>query len=172
MTMRRIEFTAYGVPGPQGSKSMMRHKQSSKMIMLESSKKVKPWRAAVQDAAGLAALNIEVASNSRWVPIAGPVLLRVVFTLERPKSHYRTGKSAHLLSASAPRYPVGHSTGDLSKLVRATEDALTDARIWADDSLVVATMSTKVYTGDEHPRALTEQGAWIQVTTVSGDPSA
>lgn len=170
--MRRLEFFAFGDPGPQGSKVMMQHRTTGKHIMLESSKKVKPWRAAVEQAALLAALGIQMASNAPWMPIAGPVFLRVVFTLARPKSHYRTGKSAHLLSASAPRYPVGHTTGDLSKLVRATEDALTDARVWADDSLVVATLSTKVYCGDEHPRALPEPGAWIQVSTVSGDPSA
>jgi crossover junction endodeoxyribonuclease RusA len=166
-----MEFVVFGVPGPQGSKTMMQHRTTGRHIMLESSAKVKPWRAAVKAAAELAVLDRQVAGSGPWNPIGDPVMLRVVFTLERPKSHFRTGRNAHLLKESAPGYPVSHQSGDLSKLVRATEDAVTDAGVWVDDSLVAETMSTKVYIGDEHPRALAEQGAWIQITSMSGEPS-
>lgn len=174
--MRQVEFTVQATPAPQGSKSARsfcgqeaafcpncKKRHLVNVNVVEVSKRVKPWRDAVSNAASR-----EVGRG--WVPIAGPVILSVVFSLARPKYHFRSGKSAHLLKESAPTYPIG--VPDISKLVRSTEDALTMGRVWADDALVVECRSTKLYAGTDHPGALDVPGAWIQVTTVNGDPTA
>lgn len=145
---QHIAIKVHGLPGPQGSK---RHVGGGRMI--ESSKKVKPWRAAVE-AAALA----ELATRDTWTPFDGPVKVRVCFTLPRPASHYRTGRNAHLLKDSAPAYPTGRNTGDIEKHVRSTHDALTSAGVWTDDSLVVSLRTDKTYGP--------EPGAYLVVTEV------
>ena len=80
--------------------------------MVESSKAVKPWREAVKAAAFGAGPRLD-----------GPLTVRMVFTLARPKSARR-----------ADTMPCRHP--DLSKLIRATEDAITEAGGWADDARV------------------------------------
>lgn len=117
------------VPGPQGSKTPTRFGG-----MRESSKKVKPWRAAVHKEA-VAAL------PEGWEALDGPLKLEVEFHLPRPKSAPKT------IDIPAIRYP------DTSKLVRSTEDALTTAGVWADDARVVRLEATKRYTvGPDLPR--------------------
>lgn len=157
-----IVITVYGAPGPQGSK---RHLGNG--VMIESSKKVKPWRQDVKDAA-LDAMEI----GGRVIPVHrppldGPLALHVVFTAVRPKSHYRTGRNAHLLRDSAPARPSGPP--DLSKLIRSTEDALTEAGAWVDDARVVEVFAEKRFAG-EGPDALDRTGAVIRIRSI-GDPS-
>ncbi len=57
---------------------------------------------------------------------------------------------------------------DLSKLIRSTEDALTDARIWTDDALVVEYR----YAAKRYPNAgrdaLDAPGAVIRIWTIGG----
>ncbi len=89
----------------------------------------------------------------------------MVFTFARPKSHYRSGKNAHLLRDDAPSAPANHSGPDLSKLARSTEDALTDAGVWVDDGLVTEyARLAKVYVGSGDPEATHIPGARIVVT--------
>jgi Holliday junction resolvase RusA-like endonuclease len=130
----RLSFAVHGLPAPQGSK---RHVGNG--IMVESSKHVRPWREAVKDAAWVAA------TQSSWQQADGPVVLSVVFFFHRPKSHWRTGRNSDLLRAGVPTAPAGKP--DLSKLVRSTEDALTDAGIWRDDAQVTDLRAQKRYTG-------------------------
>lgn len=155
-------FTVFGTPGPQGSKKAMpiytgskakgTRQFSGRVTMQESSAKVKPWRSAVEGAA-LDMLRQRVA----WVPLAGPVVLSVVFTLNRPKS-YPKSVVHHL------KYP------DLSKLVRSTEDAMTTAHVWEDDARVIGYRDTwKIYVGA--PGALPVPGATIRVYVPNGLPS-
>jgi len=133
-----LTVTVYGVPGPQGSKRHLGHG-----VMVESSKKVKPWREAVKTAA------LDILDGRP--PLDGPVLVEFAFTLARPKS--------------APKSRVfPDRMPDLSKLIRATEDALTDAGAWADDARVVAYhQPRKVYTGAIDPDALHIPGAVIRI---------
>ena len=129
-----ITFTVKGMaPAPQGSK---RHLGNG--VMVESCKRVKPWRAMVTAAA--------VESGA---PIcSGPVSIAVTFLFARPKSHY--GKRG--LKPSAPRWHAVRPDND--KLVRGVCDALTGALI-ADDSRVVTITSKKRFcTGDEQPGAI------------------
>lgn len=136
-----LSFRVHGLPGAQGSK---RHVGGG--VMVESSKKVKPWR---QDVVAAAVQAIEATQD--FEPFTGPVRVRAIFVLPRPKSHYRTGKNAHLLKPGAPVYVA--TTPDTEKLVRSTHDALTTAGVWRDDCLAAVIHSSKVY-GDQPGVAL------------------
>lgn len=143
-----IEFTVLGIPGPQGSK---RHVGGGRMI--ESSKKVKPWREAVKWAAFEA---MERFAERKGVGVAfdGPVRLRIVFTLPAPKGLAK--KKAHPHTKKP----------DLSKLVRSTEDAITDSGLWKDDAQVVQMEVAKTYPDyviGSHVGALPSPGARIFV---------
>lgn len=133
-----LEFTAYGQPAPQGSKRAfaVRGKggiPTGRIAVIESSHdRVKSWRQAVIDAALSA---VDTRALAAELPLTGPLQFGVTFVLPRPKSHYRTGRNAHLLRDSAPVWPAGKP--DCSKLLRSTEDALTDAGIWQDDAQIV-----------------------------------
>lgn len=156
-----LTIVVYGQPAPQGSK---RHVGNGRMV--ESSKAVKPWRADVRDAAerlvrcGCGCTDA-CGALARGYPLDGPLVVRMVFTAARPKSHYRTGRNAHLLAVSAPARPA--TTPDLSKLARSTEDALTTAGVWADDARVVEyERLAKVY-AREDPEALDAPGVRITI---------
>jgi Holliday junction resolvase RusA-like endonuclease len=139
-----IEFTVYGLPAPQGSK---RHVGNGRMI--ESSKKVKPWREAVKWAALLAREKAGMLG-----PLDGPLLARVVFTVPKPKSAPKTRRTW------PDRKP------DLSKLLRSTEDALTDAGLIADDArLVEFSRLAKVFPCEDAD-ALDCPGAVIRIEVI------
>jgi Holliday junction resolvase RusA-like endonuclease len=127
-----IDITVYGTPAPQGSKRAfaVRGKggvPTGRVAVIESSHdRVKSWRQAVVDAA---------LGSCPGEPLEGPLSLAMVFYLARPKSHYRTGRNAGQLKDSEPAHPV--KPPDASKLLRATEDALTDVGLWRDDAQVV-----------------------------------
>lgn len=169
-----LEFTVMGKPAPQGSKTGMTvhgkdaalchgcgKRHIAPVTLVESSAALKPWRAAVTAAARQAA-------GPGWAPLRGPLALLCAFTIERPVSHYRTGRYSHLLSSSAPLMPTGKP--DLSKLIRAAEDAITDAGVWADDALVTEHVAVKVYADGSHPWALPSAGAWIRVSATREVP--
>jgi Holliday junction resolvase RusA-like endonuclease len=78
-------------------------------------------------------------------PLRGAVELQLMFRLPRPGGHTghlradgspRQSKSINLLPITKP---------DLSKLIRAIEDSLSDAGIWDDDSAVVDLICRKRY---------------------------
>lgn len=132
-----LTLRVLGTPAPQGSKSAFRNKYTGRIQQVESSKRVKPWREAVKQAA------VDAITATSWDRIEGPVELAIVFVFARPKSHFRTGRNANLLRDNAPDWKA--STPDVSKAIRATEDALTDAGVWRDDGQVVHVEATKVY---------------------------
>lgn len=140
-----IELTVYGLPAPQGSK---RH--VGRGIMIESSKNVKPWREAVKYAAlELREDGPHGAALPR--PMSGPLYVAMIFTLPKPKS---APKSRTIYPDRKP---------DLSKLIRSTEDALTDAGVWEDDARVVEVVAAKRYPG-EGKDALRTPGAVIRIS--------
>lgn len=98
----------------------------------------RPWRKLVRKAA-------ELAWQGRPV-IEHEVVLECVFMFARPKDHHVAGDRSRPLKARSPLRCVSHACGDLSKLVRCVEDELTDAKVWADDRLVVGFgRSTKLW---------------------------
>jgi len=158
-----ITLVIYGKPAPQGSK---RH--IGKGVMVESSKAVKPWREDVRSAAAKL-INCDCPDQCGGLlpgyPIDGPVVVRMVFTSTRPRTHYRTGKNSHLLRGSAPARPS--TAPDLSKLIRSTEDALTAAGLWRDDARVVEyERAAKVWAGED-PEALDAPGVRITIRPIT-----
>jgi crossover junction endodeoxyribonuclease RusA len=140
---RTIVIKVYGTPGPQGSKSYKGQSKKGHAILVESSKKVKPWRQDVKAAAE--------AVRAGRDPLDCPLRLHMVFTLPKPSS------------APKRRTTWPMRTPDLSKLARSTEDALTDAGIWADDARVVEYgLLAKRYPG-EGRGALEAPGVWIEI---------
>jgi crossover junction endodeoxyribonuclease RusA len=132
-----VTFAVHGLAAPQGSK---RH--IGKGIMVESSKNVKPWRQDVKYAA-------LAAKPSGW-DTSQPMALSVVFRFQRPASHL--GKNG--LRPSAPQHCTSGRNGDIEKLVRSTNDALTSI-LFDDDRQVVSLTATKRYcTADEQPGAI------------------
>lgn len=131
--MRLYEVRVNGLPAPQGSK---RH--VGRGVMIESSKKVKPWRDAV--AAETSKLDFEHMPHVR---------VTAWFLLPRPKSHFRQGRYAGLLKPTAPPYPAKYP--DLDKLCRSTLDALRMGGAYRDDAQVVKLHAFKLYaeTGEE-----------------------
>jgi len=135
-----LDVFVSGRPAPQGSK---RHVGNG--IMVESSKALPAWREAVRWSTAQA--------WNRQPPIDGPVHLTLEFVLPRP------------LSTPKRRTPPATKKPDASKLLRAVEDALTDAGVWRDDSLVVDLRVTKrIAEVDEAP------GCRITIHTPVGDP--
>jgi crossover junction endodeoxyribonuclease RusA len=132
-----IVFEVVGIPGPQGSK---RHVGNG--VMIESSKKVKPWRDDVRNAA-----QAWLDRNGNPPLITEPVVLSVTFCLPRPKSRKKD--------------IVVPTTPDLSKLIRSTEDALTGV-LWKDDALVVEEHAYKFYADhDGRPGASIVITKWV-----------
>ncbi len=82
-------------------------------------------------------------------PLEGPVMGVIVFKFARPKGHYGTGKNANQLKPSAPIRPEGPP--DLDKLLRSTNDALTDARVWRDDAQLCSLTTDKEYAEADEP---------------------
>jgi crossover junction endodeoxyribonuclease RusA len=110
-----------GEPAPQGSK---RHVGGG--ILVDSCKRLPEWRSDVRNGC----LDEHGQPKAR---IEGPVYLSLEFALRRPKSLPKTKKVHHT------------KRPDMSKLVRAVEDAITSAGIWIDDSYVCASNVTKRY---------------------------
>lgn len=137
------KFTVYGTPAPQGSKSFKGRTKTGRAIMVESSKKVAPWRDSV-----IWAFREAIKGDPDWLPITEPVRLVVTFSLQRPKS-------APKRVTRPAKYP------DLSKLIRSTEDGMTTAGVYADDSLIVSVEAHKVFAGTAE--GLEVPGAQIEI---------
>jgi len=149
-----LSFVVHGRPFPQGSKKAWAYTgkdgKARAMLQESSAKGLKPYRAAIvtaaRDACDVLDEKLGEPLPTMPFPEGVPVRLHVRFAFDRPKSHYGTGKQTRfLLRDGAPPRPVKTSTGDLSKLIRAVEDALTDAGVWADDSQVVAIHAQALY---------------------------
>lgn len=148
--MSCLSFFVPGRPRPQGSKRAVMPKGGSKPIMVEQVKGLDDWRANVTISAQRALKDFE--------RLDGPAVLSVEFRFLRPGTHYGRRKGEPYLKPTAPKYVT--RTPDLSKLVRAVEDALTDAGVWTDDSRVVSFGDTsKVYVD----RYTETEGAQIEV---------
>jgi Holliday junction resolvase RusA-like endonuclease len=120
-----ISYFIEGEPAPQGSKNGF--VKNGRVVMVESSKKVKPWRAAVAE---------QTARYMTWEtmnPMDTPVEIALVFYLPRPKTVSRKWPSVK---------------PDLDKLIRSTFDGLTTGGLYTDDALVIAVSASKEYATD------------------------
>ena len=135
-----VRIRAYGTPAPQGSK-----KHIGKGILIESSKRVKPWREEVLRA------TLDSSTYSGQI-VSKACSLYLEFLIPRPKSHFGTGRNRGRLKPSAPQYCTSNRNGDLDKLCRSTIDGLSVTSggvLIEDDSLVVQITSSKRYCLDK-----------------------
>ena len=120
MSERGLEIFIDGAPAPQGSKRHVGHG-----ILVESSKKVKPWREAVTG---------QICASQRYgLTLKGPIRVEAVFHLPRPKR---------------PKSPAPITYPDLDKLLRSTFDGIVMAWLIEDDSYITQVTASKVYAID------------------------
>lgn len=153
-----LAITVLGRPAPQGSKKYAGHRINAasgrrSAVLVEQSKRVKPWRALVTAAAREAMVAAAIGSVPvHQPPLDGPLAVDVVFTVLKP--------------ASAPKrrrtWPITRHSGDLDKLLRSTFDGIADAQAIADDSRIVRVTATKTFPGED-PAALDQPGAVIRI---------
>lgn len=138
-----MRFFVPGHPAPQGSKqAFVRGKRA---VLVEVSKRVKPWREAVQDAA----------ITHGCQPIAGSVSVKLTFLMPRPKA---MPKSAPLTMCSRP---------DADKLARAVLDGLTGV-CFEDDSQVTRLLVVKRRAGtSEEPGVMIHVGPGEEIPNVA-----
>ncbi|MCK2199180.1 RusA family crossover junction endodeoxyribonuclease [Corynebacterium callunae] len=117
-----ISFFVPGLPAPQGSK---RHVGNGRLI--ESSKKVKPWRHAVTTHS----------KRHLHTPLDGAVSLDVIFVMPRPKAW---GKQRQDPMIQRP---------DIDKLLRSTLDGLTGIAIHDDSQVTHITAHKRRASRDE-----------------------
>ena len=122
-------FYVEGQPAPQGSKKAFN--QGGRCVLVESSKKVKPWREAVAKAA----------KNAIPEPLKGEIHLAVEFALPRTKA-----------MGNKPAPPMIQRP-DLDKLLRSTCDGLSGAAYNDDSQVTRVTASKRRTRPGEQPHA-------------------
>jgi crossover junction endodeoxyribonuclease RusA len=116
-----------GVPAPQGSKRAYgAGRPGGKIRLVESSKRVAPWREDVRQAF-LGRPDSSGLGFTEFASAGVPVVVKIMFVMPRPKATPKTRAT-----------PPAVKKPDLDKLERAVLDALTSAGVYADDSQVVA----------------------------------
>ena len=87
---------------------------------------------------------LQIAKYKPKTPLAGDIMLKVIFFMPRPKSHYRTGKFKNILKDNMPEH---HSTTpDLDNLVKFLCDTIQGRdRLIVDDSQICILQAEKEY---------------------------
>ncbi len=142
-----IRFAVAGEPVPQGSKvaqivgrrvryhgavavlgaKVLLTEQADMSTKTRGRDRLKKWRGRIETAAAAAMRDLELV-----VPFVFDVVLSAEFVLPRPPSHYKPNGD---LTAKAKRDNAHPGKPDLSKLVRAVEDAMSGI-VYGDDSQV------------------------------------
>lgn len=122
-----------GLPKPAGSKRvfLVGKGEARRPVVTDDCRTGRDWRASVQDA---------IARAHPADPLEGPLDVCFYFVVPRPRGHFRADGST--LRPSAAPYPTARP--DVTKLVRAVEDAATGL-LWRDDSQLVTQVATKRY---------------------------
>ncbi|MCG3149850.1 MAG: hypothetical protein PCFJNLEI_03315 [Verrucomicrobiae bacterium] len=144
-TPTRLRFMVYGIPVAQGSKIACMNRHTGKPFVVDSANftnakgekgRLDAWRRRVEEAA------LAAATEAGWSQTREPITVEMTFLLPKP------ARSTFDVPAVKP---------DLSKLFRAAEDGVGDAKIYHDDCEVVEIHCQKVY-------AETDCGVEIVVT--------
>ena len=120
-----IEIILKGTP-----KALKRHRSTRRGHMYDPSAKDKKqmW--------------LQIAKYKPRIPLAGDIMLKLVFVMERPKSHFRTGKFKHILKEDMPeRHSI---TPDIDNLVKLVADVI-QPQIIVNDSQICMLQAEKVY---------------------------
>ncbi|WP_030756421.1 RusA family crossover junction endodeoxyribonuclease [Streptomyces sp. NRRL F-5135] len=162
----RLAIVVHGRPAPQGSKKYAGHRRNAasgrvSAVLVEQSKRVKPWRTLVTRATEEAIRARRIGTvPEHFPPLDGPLEAEIVFTVLKPASAPKRKRS----------WPTTRHSGDVDKLIRSTFDGIADAGAVVDDSRIIRVTATKTFPG-EHPDALDQPGALIRLYTLIGDLS-
>lgn len=118
-------------PGPQGSKKAVGRRKNGSTILVEMSKKVKPFREAVADSA-----KVKLGNVGPYFEQHVPVDVEVWFYLKRGKTVTR-------------EFPT--TSPDLDKVMRSLGDALKTGGVVYDDAQVIDVVMKKRYATPENP---------------------
>lgn len=133
-TATPVAFTVVGVAQTAGSKRAFRHPHTGALIVTDDNPRSKSWQAAVAE---------QAADAMHGQPLLqAPLAVSFTFYRPRPKNHYRTGRNADRVRATAPAWPT--TRPDVLKVARATEDAMTGI-VWRDDAQIVDEHLVKVW---------------------------
>ena len=124
-----INFTITGKPIP-----LKRHRVTKHGRMYDPSYKDKKqiW--------------LQIAQFKPKRPLAGDIMLKLIFTMPRPKSHYRTGKFKHLLKDGYEDIINQTFNPDLDNLVKLIADTIQGKdRMIVDDSQICMLQAEKIY---------------------------
>lgn len=153
-----IQFLVQGIPKPAGSKRafIVKSKRDGKpfAVVTDANPASKDWKTTVSIEAKRAMQGLP--------PLQGPIYLKLIFCLQRPKAHFGSGKQFSVLRQSAPPHPIGKP--DVLKLARGVEDALTGI-LYQDDAQIVEEHLFKKYT-----QFSDTQGVIIEAMTI--DPAS
>lgn len=123
-----IDITVHGKPEPAGSKKAFvitdKGKTKARAVVVDANTKSTVWKASVAR---------QALEQYEDAPLEGPLAVAFIFFLTKPKSVKREKPSVR---------------PDLTKLIRAVEDALTGV-IWKDDAQIVRQTASKDYTEGE-----------------------
>ncbi len=101
-------------------------------------------------------------------PYTCPLAVAFAFRLERPAGHHVAGNRNRDVKPSAPARPA--TRPDLTKLVRAVEDALTGV-VWGDDGQVVEQANTKLYATQDEAQGVTVTVRPLAAPNLFGEPA-
>lgn len=129
--MKTIHFFAPGIPKGQPRARAVRRGKHAGMYDPGTADN---WKSSVR-----------AAVKEVWdgVVIEGPVSVDITAVFPRPKSHFFTGRRANVMRKDAPTYHTAKP--DKDNIDKAIYDALTNAGIWKDDSMVCVGGTSKIY---------------------------
>lgn len=128
-----VTFFVAGIAKPAGSKRGFFIPKINRVVITDACKGSKDWKTDVKHEAQLRY------EGELW---DCPIHLTLIFTVTRPKGHFKSGKNSAFLKDNSPVWPT--TRPDVLKLARAVEDALTGI-IWKDDSQIVHEVLIKRY---------------------------
>ena len=139
MLANEIRIAIPGHPKTKGSMKCIGRVGKRGHVLIEDHKTSKPWLDTLTGWLNKMLAGREAAAGQ-------PLGVEASFSIDRPKSHYGTGKNARTMKDRfLNAYPVGHNTGDVDKLLRVVLDALQKADVIPDDCAVVECTTRKGY---------------------------
>lgn len=128
----RFSFMVVGRLATKGSTSSFVSKRTGRVVTHSANKNLAAWEMLIRATA------LKAKGSKRF---EGPVFVRMMFHLKRPKSHY--GARGELVQ-DAPLFCIPKRRYDLDKLVRAVLDGM-DGVAYGDDSQVARIEAAKVW---------------------------
>ena len=88
---------------------------------------------------------LQIAKFKPKTPLTGDIMLKLIFTMPRPKSHFRTGKFKHILKDGYEAVILHSFKPDLDNLVKLIADVIGNNTFIVDDSQICMLQAEKIY---------------------------